>query len=66
MKSGLDKKFGEEDLEDFHRTIANRLLGALEASIHIEQEQEQKKTNIFERFFGKKWHGKEYEVENEE
>ena len=39
--------------------MANRLLGALNASSILEEAEEENKRSIFDRFFGQKWYGKE-------
>ena len=59
LKPGKDRIFGKDEMEEFHRTIANRLLGALNASSIIEEVEEQNKTSIFDRYFGREWQGKE-------
>ena len=67
MRPGREKIFCEEESEDFHRTIANRLLGGIDLSHSIEEKEEKlKRSTIFDRFFGKEWNGREKAEEEEE
>ena len=68
MTPGREKIFREEDeSQEFHCMIANRILGGMSISNSIDEKEEQKKRNktILDRFFGEEWEGSEKKEENE-